>query len=485
MLAQLFSNTRASRRRRPARTAYQDVENLEVRQMLTSYFVTPSGNDSGPGTVVNPFATVQHALNVADEPGDVVSVGAGRYFEKIELPHSGSADEGFITLITASGAILDGTGVNGENMVLIENQNHVKVVGFEIVNNSGVTDGSGIRILGASHHVELLNNEIHEMRGENAMGITVYGTEKTAMTDIVIDGNQIYDSEPAPSEALTINGNVTDWVISNNEVHDVNSIGIDAIGGERDIQKSKRKVARNGVISDNLVYRARSNYEGGYGAGIYVDGGKSIVVERNEVYESDLGIEIGAENRGVKSTNITVRNNLVHNNDKAGIVFGGYAKNTGRVQKSYIHNNTVYNNDTLNEGVGQLWIQFANRNYVTNNIFVASSNDVMMYSEKGTGKNFVSNNVWYTTSGDAAAEFTYRGTFYDSFSDYQENSRVGSGSVFGDPAFVNAAAGNFKLTAASVARDVGTTADKLFAETDFDQVFRNSASGVDAGAFEF
>lgn len=451
--------------------------------MLTGYFVSTSGNDAATGTSIAPFATIQHALNVADEPGDSVTVTTGTYNEKVVMPHSGSASEGFITLKTSGAVVLDGTGVVGENMVLIENQHHVKVIGFEITNNSGVTDGSGIRIIGTGHHIELLNNEIHEMRGENAMGITVYGTEKTQMHDILIDGNEIYDSDPAPSEALTINGNVTDWVISNNEVHDVNNIGIDAIGGERDINPSKKKVARNGVISDNLVYRARSIYGGGFGAGIYVDGGKSIVVERNEVYECDLGIEIGAENRGVKTTNVIVRNNLVHHNDKVGIVVGGYARNTGRVKTSYFHNNTVYMNDTLNEGVGQLWIQFANKNFVTNNIFVAAANNVMMYSGRGTGKNVLDNNVWYTAAGGGSAEFTYRGKSYDSFTDYQQRSKVGANSLFADPDFVNAGANDFHLKSTSPILNTGTSEEGLFAPYDFDNVFRGSE--IDPGAFEF
>jgi len=52
----------------------------------------------------------------------------------------------------------------------------------------------------------------------------------------VIDGNEVYDCDPAPSEALTLNGNVDGFQVTNNVVHDVNTIGIDAIGGERDIQ---------------------------------------------------------------------------------------------------------------------------------------------------------------------------------------------------------------------------------------------------------
>ena len=56
------------------------------------------------------------------------------------------------------------------------------------------------------------------------------------ISDLVIDGNEIYDCEPATSEALTLNGNVDGFAVTNNVVRDVNNIGIDFIGGETDIQ---------------------------------------------------------------------------------------------------------------------------------------------------------------------------------------------------------------------------------------------------------
>jgi hypothetical protein len=107
---------------------------------------------------------------------------------------------------------------------------------------------------------EIRDNTIHDMRGQNAMGITVYATEPTAISDLVIDGNEIYDCEPATSEALTLNGNVDGFVVSDNYVHDVDNIGIDCIGGETDLQPDDTKVCRNGVIRGNRVERARSSY---------------------------------------------------------------------------------------------------------------------------------------------------------------------------------------------------------------------------------
>jgi hypothetical protein len=138
----------------------------------------------------------------------------------------------------------------------------VRVVGLELRNDLGLNDGAGIRVTGAGSHVELRQNRIHDIRGRNAMGITVYGTEAAAISDLVIDGNEIFDCDPAPSEALTLNGNVDGFQVTNNVVRDVNNIAIDLIGGERDIQPDQNLVARNGVVRGNKVMRARSSYGG-------------------------------------------------------------------------------------------------------------------------------------------------------------------------------------------------------------------------------
>ena len=474
------------RRNRHRRLA---LEVLERRELLTAYFVSTTGDDGDSGlSIADPFRTIQHALDVATEPGDLISVREGTYFEKVEFTSGGTAEGGHITLQAFDDElpILDGTGVAGDHMVLIEDLSYVKLIGFEIVNNLGVLDGSGVRFVGAGSHIEIRDNIIHEMRGENAMGVTVYGTStKSAVSNIIIDGNEIYDAEPAPSEALVLNGNVTDFEVTNNVVHDVNNIGIDLIGGERDINRKKKLVTRNGVVRGNTVYHARSTYEDGFAAGIYVDGGRDIIIENNESYGNDLGIEIGAENRGVHASGIVVRNNIVHHNDKTGIVFGGYSRRVGRVKNSHFVNNTVYKNDTLDEGFGQLWIQWATKNVVANNIFVASDNNVMLYSEKGNRRNSLDHNLWYATAGADNVKFTWRGKTYNSFAQYQQKSKQDRNSIFADPVLIDPAAGDFHLSSISPAIDAGTDDDGHYAPTDFENNVRPHGLRPDIGAFEF
>jgi len=443
---------------------------------------------TAPGIVPDDFAGIQIALDQA-QPGDRIQVRdtGNPWFETLEFPRSGDSANGFISLEAFPGdrPILDATGVNGGDVVLIRDKSWVRLQGFVIRELRNVNDGSGVRVLGGGTRIEILDNEIHDIRGDHAMGITVYGTDPTtSISELVIRGNLIHDCEPARSEALVLNGNVERFLVEGNEVRDVNNIGIDFIGGETDIQPDPSLVARNGICRGNRVVRARSIYGGGYAGGIYVDGGRDILIEGNVVTGCDLGIEIGAENPGSDTTGIVVRDNFIYRNEKVGLIFGGYARNVGRVRDCSFLNNTTLGNDTLGEGVGELWIQFAENNVLRNNVFVAEGQPVLTYSEDGNLNNELDYNLWFR-EGAGAAEFVWQGVFYPDFPSWSAASGQGASSSFEDPLLVDAASGDPHLGSASPAIDTG---DPAFVpgdgETDLDGESRVQGDAVDRGADE-
>ena len=80
--------------------------------------------------------------------------------------------------------------------------------------------------------------------------------------------------------------------------------------------------------------RARSSYGGGFAGGIYVDGGRDIVIENNVVTECDLGIEIGAENAGiVAAQHRRAQQRALRATTRPASCFGGYAASVGRVAR--------------------------------------------------------------------------------------------------------------------------------------------------------
>lgn len=432
-----------------------------------------------------PFTSIQAALDAA-QPADRVVVQDGEYREQLVFPRSGSADARF-ELVAADGhqPILDGTGFNGGVMVMIRNRSFVTIDGFEIRNLSNINDGSGVRVLGAGEGVHIRNNRIHHMLGTHAMGITVYGTGAEAIRDIEITGNQIYECEPSQSEALVLNGNIDGFIVSDNIVRDVNNIGIDFIGGETDINPDQSLVARNGVCARNTVERANSNYGGGYAAGIYVDGARDIVIEQNRVTGCDLGIEIGAENTGLVTSGIVVRNNWVYRNDKVGIVFGGYDQSVGRTQNCFFLNNTLYENDTLGEGLGEFWIQWASQNIIANNLVRCSEQGIWLYSEAGNQGNVVTNNLWDALARSAGL-FVWQGTEFEGLSGFQQGTGQGANGLSQLAQLRDPENFDFHLRSDSPAIDRGSVVyEDLSGDTDIDGDARFAGASIDIGADEY
>jgi cysteine-rich repeat protein len=279
---------------------------------------------------------------------------------------------------------------------------------------------------------------------------------------------------------MTLNGNVDGFDVTNNVVRDVDNIGIVFIGGESDIQPDASKVARNGVCRGNHVTRARSSYGGGFAGGIYVDGGRDIVIEHNVVTESDLGLEVGAENAGIVAQNVVVRDNVLVANEKAGLVFGGYAASVGRVRNCAFTNNTVVGNDTLGAGFGELWIQYAEDNVVRNNVFVSTAQRRLLTSDAGNAGNAIDYNLWWTPGG-LPGTFVWNGTEYASFAAYAAGTGADAHSLVADPLLTP----DLHLAATSPAINAGDPAFMAGAgETDLDGAPRVSGPRVDLGVDE-
>lgn len=68
------------------------AELLENRRLLTAWYVSTTGNAANPGTLNQPFNTIQEAANVA-QPGDVVFIMGGVYHETVTPANSGLPGE--------------------------------------------------------------------------------------------------------------------------------------------------------------------------------------------------------------------------------------------------------------------------------------------------------------------------------------------------------------------------------------------------------
>jgi hypothetical protein len=418
------------------------------------------------------FATVAAGVGAA-QPGDTVAVRAGVYNEAVAFGRSGSASA-FITLLGDPGAILDGTGVAGQG-ITIGSRSYIRVVGMTVRGFVGSGTPMGISVSGSSSFVELRNNLIHNIESPNgnAHGIAFYGTAATPMTNIVVEGNEIRDCRLGQSEALVLNGNIDGFSVSGNLVHDNDNIGIDFIGFEG-TGPAAQDQARNGVCVDNVVYNISSATNPTYGGdrsadGIYVDGGRDIVIERNKVDACDIGIEVASEHSGKASSNITVRNNFISRGYQGNILMGGYDASRGNALDIVVVNNTTYLGTA-----GEIELQYnCDRITIKNNILYARSGQAYISNGGGNNTNVaVENNMYFGASSSSPGPYP------------DARARFVNPLLVGLPT-------NLHLLAASPAIDAGiglgndAQGQPLSGASDIDRGPRVQGGVIDVGAHEF
>ncbi|HEX4486984.1 MAG TPA: right-handed parallel beta-helix repeat-containing protein [Terriglobales bacterium] len=485
-----------------------------LAQPNSSFYVSTKGDDSNPGTEAAPWRTIQHAADTA-RAGSTVNVHGGVYEELVSLNNSGNASDGFITLRSAPGenAILDAgklTPKGRSGIVTIHNQSYVRIENLEIRNyrTSEHHDSPlGISVTGAGSHIELLHNNVHHIEnnfggrdkpgsGGNGFGIAVYGTDaKTPITDLLIDGNEVHHLKTGSSESLVVNGNVTNFRISHNVVHDNNNIGIDVIGFERTAPDPAVDQARDGVVSGNLVYDITSRGNPAYGNdqssdGIYVDGGTRILIEQNVIHDVDFGIELASEHKDRATSYITARNNLIYHCHTAGVSIGGYDPNRGHTDHSTVVNNTLYENDTSATGSGEFQMQWNMAgNIFENNIVYAGARCLMSINKSKVEKgqpppSTINHNLYYCASGAQASTWEDASGNSTGFGKYVQSTSNDRNSKFADPRFVDPAKGDFHLKPDSPAMANGVTADLPVGELDLDGLPRLTSGKIDIGCYQ-
>jgi len=482
-------------------------------QVNSVFYVSTAGNDSNPGTETAPWRTVQHAADTA-RAGSTVNVRGGIYEELVNINASGNASDGFITFRSYPGetAILDAehfTPSGRQAVVTIHNQSYVKVESFEIRNfHTGEHRLAplGISVMGAGSHIELLKNNVHHIQqtfpgrdapgsGGNGFGIAVYGTDaKTPITDLIIDGNEVHHLKTGSSESLVVNGNVTNFRITHNVVHDNNNIGIDVIGFERTAPDPAVDQARDGVVSGNLVYNITSKGNPAYGEdessdGIYVDGGTRILIERNVMHDVDFGIELASEHRDRATSYITARNNLIYHSHTAGVSIGGYAPDRGHTDHCIVVNNTLYENDTSATGSGEFQMQWNMAdNVFENNIVYAGPRCLMMLNKSQVDKNrppaIIDHNLYYCASGPQTSTWAGASNSVTGFDKYVEVTGNDRHSRFLDPHFVDPAKNDFHLKSDSPATAGGTRTNVPIGERDLDGSPRVKSGKLDIGCYQ-
>jgi hypothetical protein len=396
------------------------------------YYVATTGNNSNDGlSVGSPFLTIGRAVSVL-QAGDTIHIrgDAGAYQERVGLLGLVGTAESPITLKTYDGdppAVLDLTGTpvplndTKEGILKIENCQHIAIHQLVLKNFRAAGTNAQQRLqIPTGIYINSNGNNLcsditiskctvtgiwntfsikRDLTG-NAHGIIAMGRSTQAIERIRIDSCLLYDLRLGASEALTLNGNVRDFRVTNNIVYDCNNIGIDFIGHESVytgpvVPEVSEDQARYGVCKWNRVYRIDSATNPAYGgnftntypsevernktraaAGIYVDGGRNIEIAENEVQDCNIGIDIASEHFGKFASHCQVLNNRVDRSHIGGIFLGGGWTGNGGVEHIQVQGNALFNNDLGRTGSGQVRIGNEVRSTtVSGNVMIAGKRE--------------------------------------------------------------------------------------------------------------
>ncbi len=489
--------------------------------MAVDRYVSNKGVASGPGTVQAPWIAayaISHAL-----PGDTVyfrgEVFANPYLVEITV----SGRPGLPILFKnypGEKPVIDGTdnwkvmANDGalRGLLTFTDRSYVTFDGFEIRNvaTANTSDVAGVLIRGTSHHLTIKNCTVHNVETTlwqktgpqgTANGIAVLGTSvASSVNNIEISNCEVYAIKAGWSETVTFNGNVENFSVLNCKIHDSNNIGIDCIGYEG-VARGGGELdrARNGTIRGNEIYNIDSLSNPAYGGvraagGIYVDGGQNILIERNKVHHSNIGIEVGSEKARTCSDNCLVTNNWLYQNHVAGVILGGDPSiSSGGVKNTMVRNNSLFENDNSTSRVGEIVIQInVQACSVIQNIICASKTNRFLgnWDGRGNASNFIDYNCYYSGSGTAAvtsAQWMWSGFYRVGFAAWKAITGQDAHSTFADPKFaLTSGTVDLHILSSSGAKDQAPSTFLCpIGELDIDGQPRAADKKCDLGADEF
>ncbi|MCL4488722.1 MAG: right-handed parallel beta-helix repeat-containing protein [Chloroflexi bacterium] len=392
------------------------------------YYIASSGNDSNPGTITQPWKTIQKAADTM-VAGDKVYVRGGTYANGVSLTRSGSAGA-YITYQAYPGEqpIVKGSGWYGfSDYYGTSGTSYTVIDGFEF-DGTGYTDYEFGLHFQHSNNLIFRNNKVHDM---TLLGINVVNSNTGE-----ISGNTVHDVQGYNG---IWGGNVSNYSIHNNTVYRNNQNGIGVSGG-----------TTNTSIYDNTAYGNSCGQDQRY-AGIAIE---------------------------VSSQNNKVYNNLMYNNCHA-----GYVTNSPSNQ---IYNNTFYGNTGYQVLYGPWSGSIPVNNIFENNVFVVvGSGDIGIGDFGDTSsynplQNTFNYNAYYYMNGPDKSNMVAVVNNY-SFSQWRGIGKEANG-ILGNPLFVNAPAGNFRLQKSSPVIDKGAN---VGVSVDSDGNPRPEGAGYDIGAYEY
>ena len=384
----------------------------------------------------------------------------------LNIDCQGTADN-YISIESYPGetAIISGTPIN-----IATGSKYVNLAHLTISDLSDLHWGSAVRVSGGTSYIDLHDLEIYnincrEIIGDETSGcnpLVIYADSAGSITNITVENCYIHDCDTGWSEALTLNGNVSNSLIKNCTIADITNIGIDLAGNYEwtGTVGDPNNQTHDCIVENCLIMNCQSPYA--TSAGLYSDGARDNIFRYNVIYNCQCGIELGSEQPGSVSENFHIHNNLIIDSGRC-LGIGAYLETGAQNRNAWIYNNTFVCGDNNKENYG-LYVERTDNVNFYNNIIYGTPN-TRLYSNGYNSKVNAGNNCWYQTGGSKPS--------------------IDSTGIFADPIFKNntlTIEGDYQVADSSPCINAGM--NTTYADTLDLNGNERTRSTIDIGAFE-
>ena len=450
--------------------AYVEPTWLEFENRIVGYQKSEY-SDAVVGAVICETSDTLVSALASARAGSIIYLRQGIYsFDGgLSINASGSANS-YITI----------AGYPGE-LALISNSpitfgSNAKYINFENIVVADLHDlhwGTAVKVGGGSSYINIKDVEIYnincrEIVGEDTSGcnpLVIYADSSGPISNITVENCYIHDCDTGWSEALTLNGNVSNCLIKNCTIKDITNIGIDLAGNYEwtGAVGDPNNQTHDCIVENCLIMNCQSPYA--TSAGLYSDGARDNTFRYNVIYNCQCGIELGSEQPGSVSENFVIHNNLIIDSGRC-IGIGAYLETGAQNRNAYIYNNTFVCGDNNKENYG-LYVERTDNVNFYNNIVYGTENTRLFSNSYNSNVN-AGNNCWYQIGGT--------------------KTPIDNTGVFADPLFVNndlTINGNYTLLSNSPCINAGINAQASYiGDVDLNGNTRKCDAAIDVGAFE-
>jgi hypothetical protein len=299
---------------------------LAARAWANDYWVSPSGFDTDPGTMMKPFREISKAISVVG-PGDTVHIADGTYLNSLIMTLNGTPSAPITFKASGSGAVVSSPGPSSIVIMLL---------------NSSYVILDGISASGASSYAVQVNHSDHiTVRNGGYTGALYWGILAQTCNDLLLESNSC--SGITNGDGIRVTADCNNVTIRNNRSFNNAWCGIRLEG---DLTGGGDGTVDGFLVDANVLY---GNGASG-GAALLCDGVANGVIQNNVVYGNKTwGIQL-IQNTGLNTVNVIVRNNTVVMPNLAWSAL--YVANTQG-------NLSIFNNILIAEDPSRLQLMFA------------------------------------------------------------------------------------------------------------------------------